>query len=470
MNYWIFSNKPANFYHGSKWDTSSILKSKRWYFRNDDPNARNIRKGDKVVARIYGSEYFVRFSIGSSLKPDPTDKAVGFFEMADVVFFEPAVPQYLLLGKLSNRNVRNKIIEITKEDSDRIVAIQNQLAAAGSAAGAKDKRDAVGPNSESETLAATGLWEQRRMAILKAISQLDRAATSEELLEAFRNGNPLLLSKGRDEPAQKSPEYYFQHALRRVLGDGLATSSDGGITLTAAGRAKLEGANHTKTLRGAIRGLTSRDAVLKAIAEYDRLGADQFREKHGFGPAKTYHLLHAGKYYDSKAIVGVAFGIEHGRPLKAEDFSGGLQTVVPRLKSLGFQVIADQVKKTVGLPEEAEAAEFWEGSKQSVVINRYERNTEAREACIQHYGASCYVCAFDFAAAYGDQFMGFIHVHHIVPVAAKQARYKIDPVKDLRPICPNCHAMIHYGGATRSIDEAKKFVADARQKSRDASA
>ena len=62
----------------------------------------------------------------------------------------------------------------------------------------------------------------------------------------------------------------------------------------------------------------------------------------------------------------------------------------------------------------------------------------------------CYViiklsgfCGFDFEREYGKIGEGFIHVHHIVSVASVGKEYKIDPVKDLRPVCANCHAMLH---------------------------
>lgn len=58
--------------------------------------------------------------------------------------------------------------------------------------------------------------------------------------------------------------------------------------------------------------LTSRSAVLRAIAECDRLGRDKFLAEHGYAPAKEYILRHNGKEYDSKAIVGVAYGHQHG--------------------------------------------------------------------------------------------------------------------------------------------------------------
>jgi putative restriction endonuclease len=85
--------------------------------------------------------------------------------------------------------------------------------------------------------------------------------------------------------------------------------------------------------------LTDRDAVLRAMEEFDRLGPDQFRSTYGFKPAHIYVLRHDGKHYDSKAIAGVAHGIQLGRPLPASTFSGGEATVARKLRSLGFEVI-----------------------------------------------------------------------------------------------------------------------------------
>src|SRR5437867_3354561 len=86
--------------------------------------------------------------------------------------------------------------------------------------------------------------------------------------------------------------------------------------------------------------LTSRDAVLAAIREFDDLGGKAFLRKYGFGPARDYALVHDGKQYDSKAIVGAAHGFEHPAdgPLRSDAFSGGTATVVRKLESLGFEV------------------------------------------------------------------------------------------------------------------------------------
>ncbi len=81
----------------------------------------------------------------------------------------------------------------------------------------------------------------------------------------------------------------------------------------------------------------TRQSILDAIAECVRLGHDQFLRVYGFGKARTYYLVYEGKYYDSKAIVGVAHEFAHGKALKYDQFHGGVP-VERILKKLNFQV------------------------------------------------------------------------------------------------------------------------------------
>jgi 5-methylcytosine-specific restriction protein A len=89
------------------------------------------------------------------------------------------------------------------------------------------------------------------------------------------------------------------------------------------------------------------------------------------------------------------------------------------------------------------ATSYEEGTAKQVYVNVYERNKEARAACLKHYGYNCTVCGFNFEKKYGEAGRGRIHVHHLVEISTIKNAYKIDPVKDLRPVCPNCHMMIH---------------------------
>lgn len=95
-----------------------------------------------------------------------------------------------------------------------------------------------------------------------------------------------------------------------------------------------------------------------------------------------------------------------------------------------------------------------EGAQITVSVNKHERNCEARRKCIAHHGAKCFFCGFDYGQKYGDAYAGFIHVHHIVPLSEINKEYEVQPENDLVPVCPNCHAVIHFGGETLPLKEA----------------
>jgi 5-methylcytosine-specific restriction protein A len=99
-----------------------------------------------------------------------------------------------------------------------------------------------------------------------------------------------------------------------------------------------------------------------------------------------------------------------------------------------------------------------EGSVHRVEINKYERSRLNRKICIDFHGTKCKICGFDFYHTYGELGKGFIHVHHIKPVSEIGPDYKINPIRDLIPVCPNCHAMIHRSSDTLEVDEILKII------------
>lgn len=100
-----------------------------------------------------------------------------------------------------------------------------------------------------------------------------------------------------------------------------------------------------------------------------------------------------------------------------------------------------------------------EGATKQMLVNRYERSQSARRVCVEHYKPICAVCEFDFAAVYGCRGDGFIHVHHLVPLAEVGESYEVDPITDLRPVCPNCHEMIHRYSPPLTIEALKELMA-----------
>lgn len=117
-------------------------------------------------------------------------------------------------------------------------------------------------------------------------------------------------------------------------------------------------------------------------------------------------------------------------------------------------ILAEEINEPDGLVE---------GAVRAIFVNAYERNPQARRQCIEVHGTSCCVCRFNFAAAYGRIADGYIHIHHLRPLSEVRREYVVDPIEDLRPVCPNCHAVLHLGGQCRTIEEVRELVANNRR-------
>ena len=107
------------------------------------------------------------------------------------------------------------------------------------------------------------------------------------------------------------------------------------------------------------------------------------------------------------------------------------------------------------LPEEM----LIEGAMRDILTNKYERNRKARARCIAHYGTACQVCGIDFGEMYGEEFAGKIEVHHRKPLYEIKEDYVVDPIKDLVPVCPNCHMVIHSRkDGVYTVEEVKSML------------
>lgn len=76
--------------------------------------------------------------------------------------------------------------------------------------------------------------------------------------------------------------------------------------------------------------------IRQAIAECKRLGELNFLDAYGFSPARTFLLAHGGRYFQSKAIVGVAHKFSNKTALRNSRFSGGAKHSAAVLRNLGF--------------------------------------------------------------------------------------------------------------------------------------
>ncbi len=113
-----------------------------------------------------------------------------------------------------------------------------------------------------------------------------------------------------------------------------------------------------------------------------------------------------------------------------------------------FPIFPDEFLEPAGVIEDA---------RRSVVVNAYERDITAMAACTTVHGRQCSVCAFDFEREFGEIGHRFIHVHHLTPISSVSRYYELNPVEHLRPICLNCHAMLHSQEPPLTIDELRKI-------------
>lgn len=111
------------------------------------------------------------------------------------------------------------------------------------------------------------------------------------------------------------------------------------------------------------------------------------------------------------------------------------------------------------IPEEVESPEqYYEGAVKSITVNAYERSREARSKCIEHHGWNCGVCGYAMADLYGTLGEEVIHVHHLRELASLGEEYEVDPINDLRPVCPNCHAILHTSSPAMSITQLRNVL------------
>jgi len=136
--------------------------------------------------------------------------------------------------------------------------------------------------------------------------------------------------------------------------------------------------------------------------------------------------------------------------LKERLDQAGAKRLVPRIETDSF-TLPEEIPET-------ETSGLREGACIKRSVNAYERNPRARQECIAHYGLRCAVCEKTLEEIYGEAGKELIHVHHLRELSEIEEEYEVDPIKDLRPVCPNCHAVIHSRKPAYTIEEVKGFL------------
>lgn len=107
---------------------------------------------------------------------------------------------------------------------------------------------------------------------------------------------------------------------------------------------------------------------------------------------------------------------------------------------------------------EQEPTTLVEGQVTEGVAISFERNPALRAMCLDAKGHSCVVCGMSFVKTYGAQAKGYIHVHHLQPLATVRHAHCVSPLSDLVPVCPNCHAVIHLREPPYTPEEVRDML------------
>lgn len=109
-------------------------------------------------------------------------------------------------------------------------------------------------------------------------------------------------------------------------------------------------------------------------------------------------------------------------------------------------------------PYDAGAEE--EGSAKDVILTSYERSRVNRSLCLAYHGYDCKACGISLWKKYGDVARSFIHVHHLIPVAAA-GEGTPDPINDMVPLCPNCHGVAHLRNPPYTPEQISRMIKQA---------
>jgi 5-methylcytosine-specific restriction protein A len=148
-----------------------------------------------------------------------------------------------------------------------------------------------------------------------------------------------------------------------------------------------------------------------------------------------------------------------------QDETAGIEIHEPAVSELAALWPVGEALHFARLTELQDPETYPEEAKKTVAVNAYERSEAARQRCLEIHGAVCAACRTDLASIYGAAARGLVEIHHLNPLATRDAAYQVDPERDLVPLCPNCHAVAHRGPDQQpySVAQLQELIATQQQ-------
>ncbi|GHC65141.1 HNH endonuclease [Ulvibacter litoralis] len=215
------------------------------------------------------------------------------------------------------------------------------------------------------------------------------------------------------------------------------TSSQGADTLAKTGLKRSSGLDYIYAYSKLLQGILYTRTINAYATDYY---LERILKENGKGVLKT-------------ALLALYQHIEY-----YEDTSGSSVKKGREIYEKYYELVKDDFAETIFPDEVEDDKKYSEGKTRQVKVNSYERNQLARQECIEHFGLNCQVCNFNFQKKFGELGRNFIHVHHIIDISTIGKEYSVNPITDLIPVCPNCHAMLHKQKPAYSVEELKSTI------------
>lgn len=148
---------------------------------------------------------------------------------------------------------------------------------------------------------------------------------------------------------------------------------------------------------------------------------------------------------------------EQGEKCDFRKLISNVNKVANSLKEVYAKELCEHIFSIKNLNEEMAYKEL-EKELLNMRTKKYERDINAREECLSKHGSYCLCCGTNLENIYGKDSNESLEVHYIKENLDMEGGHILNPYEDLRPVCPNCHSIIHSKIPTYTIEEVREKI------------